>query len=64
MISLLMIVIILTIETYESMSINTQSYLPRTFDKRLSTISVDIKDKVSGMGILSVKERLLDDPWR
>jgi hypothetical protein len=37
--------------------------LPRTFDKRLLTIWVDIKDKVSGMGILSVKERLLDDPY-
>ena len=48
MISLLWIVIILTIETYESVSIDTQSYLARTFDKRLSTISVDIKDKVSG----------------
>jgi Transposase DDE domain len=32
----------------------------RTFDRRLSTISVDIKERISTMGNLFVKERLVD----
>jgi DDE family transposase len=32
----------------------------RTFDRRLSTISVDIKERISSMGNLFVKERLVD----
>jgi hypothetical protein len=32
----------------------------RTFDRRLSTISVDIKERISSMGSLFVKERLVD----
>jgi len=32
----------------------------RTFDRRLSTISVDIKERISGMGNLFVNERLVD----
>ena len=32
----------------------------RTFDRRLSTISVDIKERISTMGNLFVNERLVD----
>ena len=32
----------------------------RTFDRRLSTISVDIKERISSMGNLFVKEKLVD----
>src|SRR5215216_4504516 len=32
----------------------------RTFDRRLSTISVDIKERISTMGNLFVKEKLVD----
>ena len=32
----------------------------RTFDRRLSTISVDIKERISSMGNLFVNERLVD----
>ena len=32
----------------------------RTFDRRLSTISVDTKERISSMGNLFVKERLVD----
>lgn len=32
----------------------------RTFDRRLSTISVDIKERISTMGYLFVKEKLVD----
>jgi hypothetical protein len=32
----------------------------RTFDRRLSTISVDIKERMAAMGNLFVKERLVD----
>lgn len=32
----------------------------RTFDRRLSTISVDIKERISTMGNLFAKERLVD----
>jgi hypothetical protein len=32
----------------------------RTFDRRLSTISVDIKEKTFSMGNLFVNERLVD----
>jgi hypothetical protein len=32
----------------------------RTFDRRLSTISVDIKEMISGMGNLFVKQKLVD----
>jgi hypothetical protein len=32
----------------------------RTFDRRLSTISVDIKERISTMGNLFVNERLFD----
>ena len=32
----------------------------RTFDRRLSTISVDIKERIAVMAMLFVKERLVD----
>jgi hypothetical protein len=32
----------------------------RTFDRRLSTISVDVKERISSMGNLFVNERLVD----
>ena len=32
----------------------------RTFDRRLSTISIDIKERIAAMAVLFVKERLVD----
>ena len=34
----------------------------RTFDRRLKTISTDIKERISTMGYLFVAERLVVDP--
>ena len=32
----------------------------RTFDRRLSTISADIKERISAMAVLFVKEKFVD----
>ncbi len=34
----------------------------RTFDRRLKTISTDIKERISTMGYLFIAERLIVDP--
>jgi hypothetical protein len=43
------------------LSVVVESYLPsrRTFDRRLKTISTDIKERISAMGNLFVSEGLV-----